>query len=331
VSAWLERAEVSWRELARVSSSRGLRAQRIHEPGSRRPVGLWPLTQMLRAAVLLDWAGGYLGDLDARALWKALGRYRRGPGYGDTPVTGGRHYDDNALIGLTAATRAVAHPDPALAQTWWRRAEDEMRYVAHGLTPTGGFRWDRNSMEEQAGATGAAGALAASLEGAPRGAGDRWRSVAEAATGFLSRDLVLPSGLIAEYRVGDTLSHVIHAHNQGYAIRLLVWRGDTGAALELAGRAMNYFNPLRLWRSPAAYSAIMCRALLTLDAVAPEPTGIPEYVEAYLEALWTRGRDDAGLFTRMGQYGHGSVLDHSAVVALMSAAALPERSRALMW
>ncbi len=323
---WHARAHESWNDLTRVTGMRSPRGIRVHEPSRWRVVAAWPLSQVLHAAVLVDAAGIAGGRLGADSVWRSFRRYRRGDGFLDMPLIGERYYDDNAWIGLACAQRAL-YTSGDVAAPWLRRAEASLRFVSQGVRRDGGVLWKEGGDRLHACSTGSAGLLAA---GVARADG-RSRSLARAAGVFIDTELVNPDGLIADSIGPDgDVDPSEFTYNQGLAIQLRIERVLTAHARELADIFIREFAGDRFWTHAACFNAILCRALLRLDAVTESRT-YESFVTDYADRLWRDARDDRGLFSGAGRYDAGYVLDHSAITGVLAALALdPAQRRTLL-
>lgn len=324
---WASRTHQAWNDL---DSSAGLRIPgrsiRVHEPGRLRVVAAWPLSQVLHAAVLVEAVGVASDRWNADTVWRSFRRYRRSDGFLDMPLVGERYYDDNAWIGLACAQRALFTSE-AVRATWLRRAEASLRFVSQGVRRDGGVLWKEGGDRLHACSTGSAGLLAAGVARADGHA----RTLARTAGVFIDTELVNPDGLIADSIGPDgDVDPSEFTYNQGLAIQLRIERGLLGTATDLADRVVAGFAGERFWTHAACFNAILCRALVRLDAVGGT-TRYESFVTEYAERLWRDARDERGLFSGAGRYDSGRVLDHAAVTGVLAALALdPERRRILL-
>ncbi len=144
-------------------------------------------------------------------------------------------------------------------------------------------------------------------------------------------ELVNPDGLIADSIGPDgDIDPSEFTYNQGLAIQLRIERGLTAHARELADIFIREFAGDRFWTHAACFNAILCRALLRLDAVTESRT-YESFVTDYADRLWRDARDDRGLFSGAGRYDAGYVLDHPAITGVLAALALdPAQRRTLL-
>lgn len=334
---WLERARHSWRLL----TARGLRGSgrspRVSEPGRRRRVALWPLSQVLWANSILTaleparqsrpWAlAAASASSDATAVWRTLGWYRRGGAYLDNRPRGRHYFDDNAWVALVAAQQARLTGE----SRWWREAAAGARFLESGCTADGGVRWVRGGTTVNACSTGAAGLLFATLAAAPAeldpAVRTRLAARAHDAAGFLQQRLLRSDGLVADHvRADGTVEPSVWSYNQGLAVALFdqtghgQWADDLEAAVA-AGMPASVRH-----RQPAAFTSIWYRTQLARHPAAEIP-GLAEY----LHEAWDHGRDRCGLFARVDRYDGGLIIDHAAITGLMAAYAAPAGVRAAL-
>lgn len=213
-------------------------------------------------------------------------------------------------------------PPPPDRGDWVRRAERSMAFVAGGATADGGVRWVEGGANVHACSTGAAGALAAALQQTGTPAAESMAATVGSTRRFLVSRLRLPDGLVADHITPDgRRDDAVYSYNQGLLVQLHLALGDTDAAAALAQTALDRFAAERLYTHPACFNAIFLRSLLRLWATTGEQRWRDPVIQ-YLARCWDGGRDDRGLFTRVGRYDSGVVLDHAALVGLMAAATL---------
>lgn len=325
---WAVSAEEAWRSLISAATTRLLGPVRVHEPGRLRVVFAWPLSQVLHTSVLLEAAHADAGRLGSGEVWRAFRRYRRADGFLDVPWVGQRYYDDNAWIGL-ACSQAALLSDGPVAAAWSRRAARSLSFVSQGLRSGGGVLWVEGGENLHACSTGSAGALAAAVGRVSPWQG-AWRQTVEQTVGFLERSLLRGDGLVADHISPDgRRDEGTYTYNQGLLVQLRLATGDTAGAAAAAAATLGAFPPERMDSHPAAFNAIFFRALLRLWAETGDRRWRLETLD-YLQRCWTTGRDERGLFTRVGRYDAGVVLDHAALVGLMAAASLQRQQAALL-
>ena len=292
-------------------------------PGAGR-APLWPLSQVLAAAVDV---GGLTGDLaEAEALVRGLAPFRRGDAYTPRPRRRRRYFDDNAWIGLELV-RLHARTGDAAHLAHARRVFD---FVATGQDPDGAVRWVEGRSSRNACATAPASELALQLHGSA--SDDARVAFARRAMSWLGRALRLPSGLIADHEDGGLVDPTVWSYNQGATLGALALlhgvegrQEDLEGALALARVSLDHFRADVLWTHPPVFNAVWFRNLLDLNAMAPVP-GLIDALDAYLDRVWREGRDPStGLFTAggIGTYDGTPAIDHGGLTQLF---ALRERS-----
>jgi len=325
---WRQRVTDSWTALvknARIPTPRGVR---VHEPGRARVVFAWPLSQVLHSGVIIDAAGIDMTALGPDEVWQSFRRYRRRDGFVDIPLVGHRYYDDNAWIGLACAQRSL-WVGPPQNQTWLIRAEASMRFVAQAVRADGGVLWVEGGTNLHACSTGSAGLLA-HVTAEAAGRSSAWRGIARNATQFLDATLIRSDELVADnISATGQIDPAVFTYNQGLTIQLRISQGDLDGATRLAEATAREFDTEKFYAHIASFNAIYCRALLRLS----HETGDEqwrEFVVQYLDEVWNKGRDKRGLFTNVGKYDKGIVLDHAALVGAMAAMCLtPDRLQQL--
>ena len=279
---------------------------------------LWPFSQVLHTAALV-------GAEDASTLRVSLEAYRRGTAYAERPRGRRRYYDDNAWI----ACGLLSFGDVEAA----RRVVEFLREGAV-LGPDGavGVRWVEGGAALHACSTGSTGLIALRL-GAVVGEGERapLAELAAGCTAFLE-GLLDGDGLVADHRRADgSVDPALYTYNQGLLIGLLTGHDRLDDAVALAGRVRRAFDAERLWAHPPAFTAILVRELVRLDALRPEAE-LRSWCAAYLDRVWTQARAaDTGLFTGggIGRYDDGVVLDHAALTGAMAVLATAPTPRPL--
>lgn len=314
------RAKHSWDALTTWCVT-GPPSVRLREPGRRRRVALWPLSQFLWLVGVRSEMHPHepAGDLDR--WWLSSAWYRTGSAYVDNRPRGRRYYDDNAWMALVAAQQFQL-----TGQRRWRdRAALLGRFLLTGTSDDGAVTWVEGGDTRNACSTGAAGLVFAFLsQTSPEGVADNWREPAQKAAGFLHDRLLRSDGLIADHvRADGTVEPSVWSYNQGLAVALFdrterpQWADDVIAAVARG------LPPHTLHRQPAAFNAIWYRTLL-----AREPCSVPPGLAEYLDGAWHNGRDRRGLFTQVDRYDDGVVIDHSALTGLYELVSAPERVRA---
>jgi hypothetical protein len=329
-----DQAAAAWAVVARdACRERWLTTVVVEGPwrGAGR-ASLWPLSQVLAAALDLD----VLGIVDDRAVTRLLRgtrSFRQAEGYSAVPRGSERYYDDNAWLGLGLVQAAGALGDAD--------HRDEARRVLEflaGGTNDGGVLWvDRGPRSWHTCSTGPAAELAFRLV-LSGGAGDEARAFGAAALGFLDRVLRRPDGLYADHlREDRTVEPTVWSYNQGTpvgaaALASLITGDDEPlvAARETADAALAYFGTDdRLWTQPPAFNAVFFRNLLLYDAIAGYPP-VEAALDAYLDRAWAEARHPGtGWFTEggIGRYERGGSIDQAGLVQLYALAAWPRDRR----
>ena len=293
-------------------------------PGRRTLAPVWPVSQVLAAAVDL---AELTGDDDVvHRLVAGLRAYAAGDGYAPTPGARRRYYDDNAWIGLCFAQ---LHLQTGEAM-WLREARTIFRFVRDGQDADGGVRWVEGRRARHTCSAAPAAQLALRLHLA--GGGDDELAFAERTIGWLDRTLRVGAGLYADHVDGrGRVDPTIWTYNLGSAVgaHLLLHRatGDAEAlsrARATATASLRRFGADRTWKHPPAFNAVWLRNMLALDAVAPVK-GLGETLDGYLERAWRDARDDAGLFTvgGIGSYDGTPAIDSAGLVQLLGLRAWP--------
>ena len=326
---WRTMSEQSWEPLLHAGLAKGFPSVRIREVNQRRGAKLSELSHLLMALAISERADVATGRLRPDLVWSAVARYRRGPGYGERPRIGRLYYADNAWLGLAAAQEAALVQDENPAAMWWRRAEESMRFVDGGVLPGGGVAVRLKSDQVSGSASGAAGLLALSLHGAPRGAGDRWQFVARDAASFSGDALLRSDGLLA-YSPTARGAQAPNPADQGMGVLLRLGLGQDQAAADLVAGILAFFDARRLWSEPPVKTAVMLRALLRYSAetATSEPLA---YVDDFLHRLWWQGRDEQGWFIGLPATPKPTLVVQAAWAGLLAARSLRPELRAQLW
>ncbi len=316
-----DRAFEAWDALARTClrpADGGLAV--LERPGRRKLAPVWPVSQVLAAAVDLAAVGG--SDDDVERLVIGLRPYAAGDGYLPAPRDRRRYYDDNAWLGLCFAQ---LHRQTGETR-WLRRARKVFRFVREGQDPDGGVRWVEGRRARHTCAAAPAAQLALRLHLAD---GDHASlAFAERTLSWLDATLRRRGGLYADHvdargRVDPTL----WTYNQGAPIGALwllhVATGDDGAlerALATARASLARFDDDRTWRHAPVFNAVWFRNLLALDASAARVEGLMPALDAYLTRAWRAGRADDGLFTAggIGSYDGTPAIDTGGLTQLFA-------------
>jgi Glycosyl hydrolase family 76 len=321
-----DRAFEAWDSLSRACLRPGEHGSRIvrERPGRRKLAPVWPVSQVLAAAVDVADLTGDLAEVDRLVI--GLRPYAAGDGYLPAPGDRRRYYDDNAWLGLCFAQ---LHLQTGEAR-WLRRARKVFGFVREGQDPDGGMRWVERRRARHTCSAAPAAQLALRLHQA--GDDDATLRFARRTLAWLDRTLRGRGGLYADHvdprgRVTDTL----WTYNQGAAAGahalLHLATGDETAleqAQATAAASLRRFGPDRTWRHPPAFNAVWMRNLLALDTVA-RVDGLRPALDAYLSRAWREGRDRDGLFTAggIGSYDGTPAIDAGGLVQLYALRAWP--------
>lgn len=325
---WRMRAEESWQRLA-AESLPGWGAWLFpREPGGRWPVPLWPFSQMLWAASVLNAVPISAGSpsADIERLWRALRWYRSRGALVDNRPRGRRYFDDNAWLALVAAQQGQLTG----RYRWWQRALAFVPFLERGCADDGGVAWVEGGTSRNACSTGSAGLLFAVLASgdAPvdNSTRDRLDERAEAAAQFLHSRLLRNDGLIADHlEATGRVEPSVWTYNQGLALSLFARTGHPDWAADIVTAVQRGLPAETIDRQPATFNAIWFRSLMAF-----QPEEHPWAVTDYLERAWVDGRDVGGLFTGVARYDDGVLIDHAAITGLMAAYAAPTDVRAAL-
>ncbi len=292
-------------------------------PGGRRLAPVWPVSQVLAAAVDLAELTADYGAVERLVV--GLRPYAAGDGYLPAPGDRRRYFDDNAWIGLCFAQLHLQTGEGR----WLRRARKVFRLVREGQDPDGGMRWVEGRRARHTCSAAPAAQLAVRLHLAD--GDDDTLAFAVRTLTWLDRTLRVRGGLYADHVDRHGLNTRLWTYNQGAPIgaHLLLHRatGDEaaiGQARATASSSLRRFGPDRTWKHPPVFNAVWFRNLLALDAVSPV-AGLRPALDTYLRRAWRDGRDDDGLFTAggIGSYDGSPAIDAGGLVQLFALRAWP--------
>jgi Glycosyl hydrolase family 76 len=319
VASTSSQATEAWDALAAACLRRRADSLDVRQgPGRRGLTAVWPLSQVIAAAIDLSATTGDLTDVEG--LLRSLERYRAGDGFAPTPRARTRYFDDNAWVGLCFAQLHLQTGDEAFL----RSARDVLSFVRQGEHPDGGVRWVEGRDSRNTCSTAPASELALRIhlaDGDPDALAFARRNLL-----WLDRTLLLPSGLYADRIDGTQVDTTVWSYNQGAAAgaSALLHRATSEPealrrANEIARATLERFDPPQLWRHPPVFNAISFRNLLALDATRPV-TGVRRTLRDYLSRVWSEARDPKGLFTAggIGSYDDRAVVDHAGLVQLFA-------------
>ncbi len=291
---------------------------------------LWPVTQVLHAAVLVEPLQPAAADDTHRAIVDALAaglvRYRSGSAWGPRGRRRPRYADDVSWVGLALVALAHVRREPLPKEVG--RA---VRFVLACEHPEGGVRWHERTESRNTCATAAGVHLA--LE-AHRAAGDpALLAFAERSLGWLDATLRRDDGLYADRIEDGVIERTVWAYNQGEAAaahRLLAdATGDRGAlasARAAAAAAVRHFGrPDALWRQPPVFVGIAARDLAGLPAK-DRPDGLGALLAAYLARAGDEGLADGfPVAGGIGRYDDDPAIDLAGLVQTAAAASALQR------
>jgi hypothetical protein len=327
-----DRAFEAWEALARTclrpADGGGLAV--LERPGRRKLAPVWPVSQVLAAAIDLAAMSGSYDDVARLVI--GLRPYAAGDGYLPAPSDRRRYYDDNAWLGLCFAQ---LHLQTGEAR-WLRRARKVFRFVREGQDPDGGVRWVEGRRARHTCAAAPAAQLALRLHLAARD--DASLAFAEHTLSWLDATLRRRGGLYADHvDARGRVEPALWTYNQGAPIGALwllhVATGDEGAlarARATASASLARFDRERTWRHAPVFNAVWFRNLLALDASAARVTGLMPALDACLTRAWLDGRDADGLFTAggIGSYDGTPAIDAGGLVQLFALRVWPRDRRA---
>ena len=293
-------------------------------PAGRKLAPVWPVSQVLAAAVDIAELTGDLGVVERLVI--GLRPCAAGDGYLPAPGDRRRYFDDNAWIGLCFAQLHLQTGDPR----WLRRARKIFRFVREGQDPDGGVRWVEGRRPRHTCSAAPAAQLALRLHLAD-GARDTLE-FASRTLGWLDRTMRMRGGLYgdnvdARERVNTSLWTYNQGAPAGAHLLLHVATGDETAlerARVTAASSLRRFRAERTWRHAPVFNAVWLRNLLALDAMFPLD-GLRPALDVYLRRAWREGRDDIGLFTAggIGSYDGTPAIDAGGMVQMYALRAWP--------
>ena len=327
-----DRAFEAWNSLTRACLRPGDHGSLVvrERPSRRKPAPVWPVSQVLAAAIDLAAPAGSYDD--AERLVIGLRPYGSGDGYLPTPGDRRRYYDDNAWIGLCFAQLHLQTGEPR----WLRRARKVFRFVREGADPDGGIRWVEGRRARHTCSAAPAAQLALRLhlaDGDPEGLRFAKRTLS-----WLDGTLRGRSGLYGDHvDARGRVQRSLWTYNQGAPAGAL-WllhnaTGDRDAlerARETASTSLSRFGGERTWRHPPVFNAVWFRNLLALDASdGARVEGLTSALDAYLTRAWRDGRDRDGLFTAggIGSYDGTPAIDAGGMTQLLGLRAWPRAWR----
>ncbi len=253
----------------------------VEAPGRRTPAAVWPVSQVLAAAIDLAAIDGDLCEVDGLVL--GLARYRRGDGYVPVPGARRRYFDDNAWIGLCFAQLHLQTGDGRFLA----EAHRLLAFVRGGEDANGGIRWSEGRTVRNTCSTAPAAELALRVHLA--GGDPDAPAFARRLLAWLDETLRRPSGLYADHLDHRGTDETLWTYNQGSAAgaHALLHRatGDHDAldlASATARATLQEFDLERLRRQPPVFNAVCLRNLMVVDAQRPVP-GLRSAVHAYLD------------------------------------------------
>lgn len=339
------RAREAWDAL----STSSLRSDSAGRPLVRARTGgpvatLWPFSQVLHAAVLVDAIEGIAGiagsegshGLDGGGrggeLLRGLEAYRKGPAYAARRrrPRRPRYYDDNAWAGLAAAQSGLLGAGGGSTEPAGRL----LAWVRSGEAPSGGVRWREGRPALHSCSTGSVGLLALRARTPP--APDDVRLAARCRD-FLVGPMCRTDGLVADHiDAHGQVEPTAWSYNQGLAVGLEVLLHRLGddrslpRARSLAHAADRHLaEDDRLWRQPPCFVAVYLRMLLLLHSEDGDPRW-RRIAEGYLDRVWAEARTASDGFDGGGIGGYGSerTLDLAGITQVAALLALePELLR----
>lgn len=329
-----DRALEAWESLSRACLRPGDHGSLLvrERPGRRKLGPVWPVSQVLAAAIDLAELTGDLDDVDRLVI--GLRTYAAGDGFLPAPGDRRRYYDDNAWIGLCFAQ---LHLQTGEAR-WLRRARKVFRFVREGQDPDGGMRWVERRRARHTCSAAPAAQLALRLHLAD--GDDETLVFARRTLAWLDGTLRVRGGLYADHvDPRGKVTQTLWTYNQGAPVgaHLLVYRatGDDVAldqARATARASLRRFGADRTWRHPPVFNAVWFRNLVALDASGPRQPGVRPAFDSYLSRAWREGRDRDGLFTTggIGSYDGTPAIDTGGIVQLLALRAWPRERRPLI-
>ena len=319
------RAFEAWRSLSRAClrpADDGALAVRLR-PGRRTLAHVWPVSQVLAAAVDLAELTGDPDDVERLVV--GLRAYAAGDGFLPLPGDRLRYYDDNAWIGLCFAQ---LHLQTGEAR-WLRRARKVFRFVREGQDPDGGVRWVERRRARHTCSAAPAAQLALRLHLAD--GSSETLAFAHRTLAWLDRTLLMRGGLYADHVDRRGLNTAMRTYNQGAPVGAhMLLHLATGDEVSLtqaratAAASLRRFGPDRTWKHQPVFNAVWFRNLLALDTLT-RVEGLRRALDAYLARAWREGRDADGLFTAggLGSYDGTPAIDSGGLVQLYALRAWP--------
>jgi hypothetical protein len=299
--------------------------------GRRRgPLPLWPVTQVLHAAVLVeplqpdDCSEAHRAVVGALAA--GLGRYRSGSAWGPKGGTRPRYADDVAWVGLALAALARSRREPLPEEVG--RA---VRFVLACEHPDGGVRWHERTDARNTCATAPGAHLA--LEARLATSDPHLLAFASRTLGWLDRTLRRDDGLYADRIEDGVVVRAVWAYNQGEAVvayRLLGEAAGDPAPMSVAAdvaaaTVRRFARPGVLWRQPPVFVGIWARDLAALP-VDLRPERLGELLDTYLARVSAEALDDGfPVAGGIARYDDDPAIDLAGLVQTAAAASALER------
>ncbi|MGE5225343.1 MAG: glycoside hydrolase family 76 protein [Planctomycetaceae bacterium] len=295
--------------------------------GRRRgPLPLWPVTQVLHAAVLVeplqpeDRLEAHRAVVDALAA--GLARYRSGSAWGPKGGARPRYADDVSWVGLALSALARTRREP-LPEDVGRA----VRFVLACEHPEGGVRWHERTEGRNTCATAPGAHLA--LEAHLATGDPELLAFAARTLGWLDATLRREDGLYADRIEDGRVVRTVWAYNQGEPVAAHVLLGEaTGdpaarvSARDVADATVRRFaRPGALWRQPPVFVGIAARDLAVLPS---ELLG--DLLDAYLARAAAEALDDGfPVAGAIAHYDDDPAIDLAGLVQTAAAASALER------
>jgi hypothetical protein len=291
---------------------------------------LWPVTQVLHAAVLVEplqpdeRLQAHRAVVDALA--DGLARYRSGAAWGPDGGARPRYADDVAWVGLALVALARTRREPLPEDVG-----SAVEFVLSCEHPSGGIRWHEGTEGRNTCATAPSAHLALEVHRVTDDPG--LLAFATRTLDWLDRTLRRDDGLYADRIEDGAIERTVWAYNQGEAIAAHAALGDaTGdpAALRIARDVADetlrrFTRPDALWRQPPVFVGIAARDLAALP---PDlrPDGLTDLLEAYLVRARARALDDGfPVAGGIARYDDDPAIDLAGLVQAAAAASALER------